>query len=76
MAKLQFEGTIRAVRHIETEKKDLSKEEQALVIRDGDGVNRIVYRGGITLDGFAPEDTVKVTVETTQTTLKEHDKKE
>lgn len=70
MVKIFFEGTVRTVEHVERHKKDLDMDFDRLVVRDEDGVNQIIVRSN-DIDGFSPEMSVKVTIETTQKTLKE-----
>lgn len=76
MAKYEFEGTVRTREHVDREKSDMDMAFDRLQIKDSDGINVALIRGESGFEGFAPDQPVKVTIETVQTTLTDHEEKE
>jgi hypothetical protein len=76
MNKLVYEGTVRTVENLERHKKDQDTDRGKLVIRNTDDLNVIIQGARGLTDGFNPDDPVKITIERTQSTLKEATKGE
>jgi len=72
LTKIEIEGTIRTVKTTDTRKAEFEKQEETLVVRDADGINRMNFIGPAgKFDGLNPEETVKITITGVQKTLKE-----